>query len=729
MRGRLPLWKNMASSIARLTEDFSSVIVRMLRNPYLKSVRNGLTLTLPLVMAGSLAVLLANFPIRSYQDFMTEIFGNSWRDFCVNVQYGTLGLLAPVMLLTISFSLADYYNHRDSQRPVHPAVAALISFGCLLAVIEPFPLDPTAPGVPPGEGLPLFWIGIHGMFMAILVAIVSMIIFFRLLRIRKLRISFFSQESDASVSHAFTALFPGMLTIFIFAIFKTILGTLGVDNINQFIYDLLSSPFAKMGNTFLTAFIYTIIRHIFWFFGIHGTNLLEPVATSLYVPAMQENIAAVAAGLPAPHIFTKSFFDAFIAMGGAGATICLLLAIFIGKRRGSTYKIAQISLLPALFNINEMVMFGIPIVLNPVFLIPFLLVPLVQCFLAYSAMRIGFVPFTTTDIDWTSPVFISGYVSTGSIAGVIMQLVNLAAGVALYIPFVRMADRIKTQSFDYALKELFALQDNPDLPISSEAASLAVSLTNELSGAERRGEIFLEYQPQVESTTGKVFGVEALMRWRHPHLGRIPPGLFIHLAEQSGLVNNLGFWALEESCRQLAEWRREGVDDVVMSVNLSVKQLDDDMKIVDEISACRNRYGIPEGMLKVEITESAMIGGGRSALLQKIHEKGVKLAIDDFGMGHSSLIHLKHFPVDTLKIDRVLSKDVVESRSSAEIIMTIAELCKSLNIEIIVEYVDNKEQLRQLQKLGCTRIQGWLYSPSLSPKDCFAFIRHGAPII
>lgn len=167
----------------------------------------------------------------------------------------------------------------------------------------------------------------------------------------------------------------------------------------------------------------------------------------------------------------------------------------------------------------------------------------------------------------------------------------------------------------------------------------------------------------------------------------------------------------------------------MMSVNLSVRQLDEDESIIDDIARFRRMYGIPRGKLEVEVTESAMVGGERAGMLQRAHDEGVLLAIDDFGMGHSSLTYLKHFPVDTLKIDKVLSKDVVESRSSAEIISSIAELCKSLEIETIVEFVDNEEQLRMLQKLGCTRIQGWLYSPSLPPRECLEFIRKGAKVL
>ncbi len=715
-----------------LYTSLSGWLKKLLWNPYLKAVRNGLTLTLPLVMAGCVAVLIANFPLSNYQNFMAEVFGPGWRTLSINIADGTFNILSLIMLLTISFSVAEYHNTRHHNREMHPAVAALVSLACLIALFQPYALAAAGDHPPPGSAIPFFWLGIQGLFLSIVVAFTSTLVFLRLKRVPWLNISFYSEEADASISYAFSAMFPGMITIVLFALAKTLLTWAGVESIHQTLYGLLSDPFSRMGNTFWTAIFYTFLRHFFWFFGIHGTNLLEPFAISIYVPALAENMELTARGLAPVHVFTKPFFDAFISMGGGGSTLCLLVAVFISNRRGSMSKIAQISLLPALFNINEMIMFGLPVVLNPVFLIPFLLVPIAQCVTGYLALSWGLVPFTVAQLDWTSPVLLGGYAATGSYAGSLLQVFNLAFGAAIYLPFVRLADAMKKESFNQAFRELMPGYaesiGNSDYVITGEARALSRSLANDLTQAIKRNELSLEYQPQVDSLTGKVIGVEALMRWTHSHLGRIPPGLFITLAEEAGLIKKLGAWALEEACRQLTEWRRAGLDDVTMSVNLSVHQLVDD-DILGEIEDRMKRYGIPKGFLEVEITESAALGGdNRTVILHKIHSLGVALAIDDFGMGHSSLVYLKRFPVDTLKIDRVLSKDVVTSRHSSEIIFTIVELCRSLGIHLLVEFVDNQEQLKALQNLGCTRIQGYLFSPPLPADKCEAFIRKGTAI-
>ncbi len=714
----------MEKSEGRWLAAMIAVFEKLIANSQLKAIRNGLTLTLPLVMAGSFAVLLANFPLPGYSAFMESLLGANWRLVSVFIQNGAFNLLSVVMVITISHSLVEYHNNNNSSREINPIVVSLVSLAALITVVQP---------VMEGAALPFFWLGIHGLFIAIIVAFVSTSLFFTLRKISWLNISFYSEEADPSIPHAFSAMLPGLLTIVFFALVKWFSLMLGIADLHDSFYRLLSQPFQEMGNTFWTAQLYTLVRHAFWFLGIHGSNLMEPVTTSIYATAMTANMEAVAAGEAPQFIFTKTFFDVFIAMGGSGSSICLIIACMIASRTGSMRKISQLSLLPALFNINEIMIFGFPIVLNPIFLIPFVAVPAVTIFTSYFAMASGWVPYTTHPVEWTATVFISGWTATGSIAGTILQLANMIIGVAIYMPFVRLADKMKRLRFKQAFSELMpGYSENIGKDgyfVTPEAKALSRSLANDLALAVKKDELFLEYQPQVDSLTGKIFGVEALMRWNHSHLGRIPPGLFITLAEESGLIKKLGSWALDEACHRLAMWRQGGLTDVTMSVNLSVNQLDND-DIVTEISDLLRGYSLPPEKLEVEVTESTALGpeSDKTELLQKIHNLGVKLAIDDFGMGHSSLVYLKQFPVDVLKLDRVLTRDVATSRYSSEIIFTISELSHTLKIMPLAEFVDNVEQLKALQTLGCTAIQGYLFSPPLGAKECEEYIRKGAVI-
>ncbi len=697
---------------------------RLANTPYLSIIRSALTLTLPVVIAGAIAVLINNFPIQSYQNFMVSVFGEGWRMFGGYVWNGTLSVLSPIMVFTIGHSIAEHYNAKHPLDAIHPVIVGLVAFCALLSIIEP------AREV---YAIPYRWVGIHGLFLSLIVAVASSDLFLRLYRFEFLRIRFFSEDANTTISSAFFSLFPGLLTIFAFAGIKVVLVHLGVYDIHGLFYSLLYKPFQGLGNTLATAMLYNLMRHMLWFFGVHGSNALEPIMTEIYVGAAQANAIAEVAGEPIPYIFTKTFFDTYISIGGAGSTLALLLACFFSSRQSSLRKIAQISAIPAIFNINETLLFGLPIVLNPVFLIPFILTPLALTLTAYCAILWGLTPHTTTEVAWTTPFLISGYVATGSIAGSALQLVNVMIGVLIYMPFVRISEELQRKKFEATYKELLRVSGGFGDTVTAslvgrrdDVGSFSRALANDLLQAIKEKELFLEYQPQVDCRTGAVVGVEALLRWKHERIGRIPPSLFVALAEEIGFIGEVGLWVCDEACRQLRVWQDLGLTNTVMSVNVSVKQLEDP-DLPEKIMACVARHDLDPRWVEVEVTESTGLSSdmGHNILLQEIRRKGINIAIDDFGMGHSSLVYLKHFPVATLKLDGSLVRDLTVDRTSGEIISTISDLCKSMDIHLLAEFVETEGQAEMLKQLGCYRFQGYLYSPPLAPEKCEQAIRNG----
>lgn len=687
-------------------------------------VRNALTLMLPVVIAGALGVLINNFPIASYQTFMAGIFGPNWRLFGGYIWNGTLTVLSPVMVFTIGSSIAESYNTRHPLDAIHPIIVGLISFCSLMAIMEPSSVV---------FAIPYEWVGIHGLFLAIMVALASSELFLFLYGRKLLRVRFFSEEASLTIANAFSSLVPGVLTLFVFALFKVSMTYMGVPDIHRMIYELIYLPFQGMGNTVTTAMLYNLVRHALWFVGIHGSNALEPVMTEIYVSAMKANEFAAIAGEPMPFIFTKTFFDTYISIGGAGGTLSLMAAFFLMKSDSSLKRIAQLSLPLALFNINETLLFGLPIVMNPIFLAPFIITPMVTTLVAYFAILWGIVPAATTEVAWTTPVLISGYVASGSVAGSALQLVNMIVGVAIYLPFVRIAEGVQRLKFETTYKELLRVSSSlgeaeaPSLiNRPGDVGSFSRALANDLLLSIKRRELFLEYQPQVDCRTGAVIGAEALLRWKHSRIGRIPPSLFIPLAEEIGFIHEIGLWVCDESCRQLREWQDRGLTNTVMSFNVSVKQLAD-ADLPEKIKMRVERYGLDPGFLKAEVTESTGLSSdmGHNILLQDLRHMGLKIAIDDFGMGHSSLVYLKQFPVATIKLDGSLVRDVATSKISSDIISSISDLCRSMDIELLAEFVETEVQAVMLKDLGCYIFQGYLYSPPLSPDKCEAAIRQG----
>ena len=457
--------------------------VRLANSERLSIIRNALTLSLPVVMAGALAVLINNFPIPAYQRMMERIFGEAWRSFGGNIWNGTLAILSPVMAFSIGYSIAERRNLKRPTEAVHPVLAGLLSFCALLLLTQPAAHD---------WAIPYNWMGVNGLFFAIIASLAATEIFLLLCSVKRLRIRFVSESAGTTITHVFACMIPAMLTTAVFSLLKALFGALGQPDIQALIYNLLSLPFKGLGNNLPSALLFSFARHFLWFFGIHGSNALEPVMNELYVSAAAANSAAMEAGLPLPHIFTKTFFDTYTTMGGAGNTVALLIAMFAVQKKGSSRRIAHISLLPAVFNINEMLLFGIPIVLNPIYLIPFVMSPLVLTIISWSAASIGLLPITTAEVAWTTPPLISGYAAADSIAGSFMQLINIAVSFCIYLPFVILSEKARKFHYEASYGGLLRRSMYDTLTAQpGETGTIPQLLANDLLASIKKNEHFL----------------------------------------------------------------------------------------------------------------------------------------------------------------------------------------------------------------------------------------------
>lgn len=428
----------MKKLINFMEKYFVPVAGRIGAQRHLVAIRDGFVTLMPLIIAGSLGTLINAFPIKGYQNFMINVFGESWKSFGGNIWSGSLAIMSFLVVFTIAYNLAKSYDSDG-------LTAGVIAFASLLAITKP-----TADG----SGIPYSAAGGLGLFLAIIVAIVATEIFVRLRRTKVLVIKM-PDSVPPAVSKSFASLLPVIITITIFAVIKILFTVIGVDDIHQLIYDALQAPLGTVANTLWSAILIALLNHLFWFFGLHGSNILEPVMQAVYLPALDANIKAVAAGTAIPNIVTKPFFDAFVYMGGSGATICLIIAIYIASKRKHHRNIASLSLGPGLFNINESMIYGMPIVLNPAFIIPFILTPVILTIISYIAIASGMVPHTVAMVPWTTPPIFSGWIATGgSIRGSLLQIVNLAIGVFMYVPFIVLAERIEDKKSETIVKEI-----------------------------------------------------------------------------------------------------------------------------------------------------------------------------------------------------------------------------------------------------------------------------------
>ncbi len=254
--------------------------------------------------------------------------------------------------------------------------------------------------------------------------------------------------------------------------------------------------------------------------------------------------------------------------------------------------------------------------------------------------------------------------------------------------------------------------------VMDAAARERLFLDNELRGALRRGELTLHYQPQVDIRDDRIAGAEALLRWKHPERGWIPPARFIPVAEETGLIRAIGHWALDEVLRQVKDWRAQGLAVPRISLNVSAKQLTD-QGFADTVSALLTKHGLTPKCLELELTESMVVDEKATATVTALSALGVALAIDDFGTGYSSLGYLRRFPVQTLKVDRLFLCDVESDPRAAALVKAIIAVARSFRLQVIAEGVETEAQRALLSRYGCHKHQGFLYSPAL-PAEEFA---------
>ena len=259
-----------------------------------------------------------------------------------------------------------------------------------------------------------------------------------------------------------------------------------------------------------------------------------------------------------------------------------------------------------------------------------------------------------------------------------------------------------------------------DLRFYSPALSAAIqerqAIDKGLRLAIERGEFALHYQPQISMATGRVVGVEALLRWRHPEMGMVSPARFIPIAEETGKIVAIGDWVLREACRQGRAWHDAGFTGLQVAVNLSPRQFRQ-ANLVQRIADALAASGFAPGALELEITEGALMADPAQAaeVLRQLKRSGVRFSVDDFGTGYSSLGYLKRFDLDSLKIDRSFIGNCCRDRHDAAIVEAVIGLSHSLGLEVVAEGVEDEAQLAFVRRAGCDLVQGYFYSPALAP--------------
>lgn len=696
----------------RTPEHPSHFLLRLAGHDWVVAIRRGFLLTLPLVMVGAFALVLTHAPWPA-----SWVENGGWQQICAHIGAASFGILALCLVITISHALAALREAkmRLDINPVAAAIVALMSFIVLI--------------LPSGNAIGAQLFGVQAVFPAILVALIGTELFIGLLRIRVLRLRPHSfNDADLLLPGVLQAIFPAILCIAAFVLMQQAFSLSGRP-FSALLTQGVEALFAPLDSPLLRMLLFCLISQLLWFFGAHGNNILGNIEVRYLQAATDANAAAVAAGTPPLEIFTKPLLDVFVFMGGSGTGLALLIAIMLYWRGSHQFRLARLALVPGMFNISEILMFGLPVVLNPVYLIPFVLSPLLLVLSSWLATVSGFIPPIHQTLPWTTPPLLGGYLAMGTWRGIALQVFNLAIAVTVYGPFVRAARQqfndMRQRQFRESLSKMEALATGTAsnlLRLPDEVGGLARQLAQDLMPDVAEGRLYLLYQPQV-NRAGRVIGVEALLRWNHALFGAIPPNIAVLVAEEAELICPLGDWIIEQAFIQHACWLAQGVDDVKMSINLSPTQLQDP-GFAARLRDALERHRLQADGIEFEVTEGRVVAHDEATVqtMVDLGAMGFHLAMDDFGMGYSSLLYMRRFSIDAVKLDGSLTREVLSNRSCQEIIETVATLCRNKQLRLIAEYVETEAQRDLLDALGCHEYQGYLYSRPLAAEACRTYI-------
>lgn len=423
----------MSKAIEILEEKLVPVAAWIAENKYVNGIRRAFIMMMPLLMIGSLFLMITAFPLPAYQRGMASLLGENWKDIFDIPVSATFNLIALFVAFLVAQQLAKQFE-------LDSIAVGLLSLASFLILT---PLGNTSEF---GQVITFTWLGSKGMFVAMVIGVVTVKIFHFFVK-RDILVKM-PDGVPPEVIKSFEALIPGTVILATALLLRVGMEHTSYGTIHDFVYKVLALPLRALGTSYIGSILTVFAISILWSVGINSGSMVNGFVRPFWLENQAENIAALQAGQPLPHVITEQFFD-MIWMGGAGVTLSLLLAIVIFAKSKHIKSVGAIGIVPGIFNINEPVLFGLPIILNPIMLIPFNIVPIVMVTTQYIAMNIGLVskPLGVA-FPWPTPAVISGFITVGDLTGSLMQLANLIIGAMIYLPFLRIIDKASKKEED-----------------------------------------------------------------------------------------------------------------------------------------------------------------------------------------------------------------------------------------------------------------------------------------
>jgi len=416
-----------SSGFMRFMEDrFLPVAAKMGGQRHLLALRDGVVMVMPLLILGAFSMIIAEFPVEAFLNFMAGVFGENWNAFEGVIMNATYGIASVVACFGVAKSLVSSYD-------IEGTPAGIISMAAFFAIIVPKTLT-NADGEEVGA-----WVAGSLDATLLFTALLSALIvgeIYRFLVQKNFTIKL-PDSVPKAVSAQFTALLPGTVIIILFTALRLCFAATPWGGFPEFVSDIIATPLRTLGTSYVGTLIACFFEHLLWFFGLHGSAIvIFPIFEPLWLMNMAENVSSGAA-----NIVTFTFYENGVWIGGSGATLPVVIYMLFCAKSKLLKNVGKVGIAPGLFNINEPVTFGLPVVLNPILMIPYILSPIAAMTVQYIGTAIGIFPLCNNMVPWTCPILISGFLTTGSIMGVVAQLCAMIVSFLIWLPFIRVWDK------------------------------------------------------------------------------------------------------------------------------------------------------------------------------------------------------------------------------------------------------------------------------------------------
>lgn len=429
-----------------MEEKFLPVAAKIGGQRHLLALRDGIVMVMPLLILGAFSMIIAEFPLTAYTNFMAKTFGSNWNSFEGIIMNATYGIVALVACFGVASSLVNSYGIDGT-----PAGMISLSAFFIINIVGSFKQgDATVSAWATNNFTAEF------LFTALIVALISGEIY-RFLVQKNFTIKL-PKSVPSSVSRQFTALVPGIVIILLFLIVRGLFSLTSWGSFPTFVAKVISTPLRGFGTSYIGTLIAVLAEHILWSLGLHGSSIvIFPIFEPMWIVNLQENISH-----GARHIVTQPFYENGVWIGGSGATLPVVVYMLVFAKSKLLKQIGRIGIGPGLFNINEPVTFGLPVVLNPFLMIPFIATPIIVMTIQYIGTAIGLFPLCNYMVPWTTPFLVSGFLMTQSLMGVVAQIVSFVVAFLVWLPFIKIWDE-KNFKMEKAAEEEIKLNSSQNL--------------------------------------------------------------------------------------------------------------------------------------------------------------------------------------------------------------------------------------------------------------------------